>query len=68
MPLIGGMMSWMGPLIGAVLLGTVQQLVQVTISSAWNLLIVGALLVLFVTLAPNGIMGWVDAWRRRKGR
>ena len=66
MPLIGGMMSWMGPLIGAVLLGTVQQLVQVTISSAWNLLIVGVLLVLFVTLAPNGIMGWVDAWRQRK--
>src|SRR5205823_461200 len=68
MPLIGGMMSWMGPLIGAVLLGSVQQLVQVTVSSAWNLLIVGVLLVLFVTLAPNGIMGWVDAWRRRKGR
>src|SRR5690242_1326179 len=66
MPLIGGMMTWMGPLIGAVLLGTVQQLVQVTISSAWNLLIVGVLLVLFVTLAPNGIMGWVEAWRRRR--
>ena len=66
MPLIGGMMSWIGPLIGAVLLGTVQQLVQVTISSAWNLLIVGVLLVLFVTLAPNGIMGWVDAWRQRR--
>ena len=68
MPLIGGMMSWVGPLIGAVLLGTVQQVVQVTISSAWNLLIVGVLLVLFVTLAPNGIMGWVDAWRRRRNR
>jgi branched-chain amino acid transport system permease protein len=68
MPLIGGMMSWVGPLIGAILLGSVQQLVQVTISSAWNLLIVGVLLVLFVTLAPNGIMGWVEAWRRRKGR
>jgi len=68
MPLIGGMMSWMGPLIGAVLLGTVQQLVQVTISSAWNLLIVGVLLVLFVTLAPNGIMGWVEAWRQRRHR
>ena len=66
MPLIGGMMSWMGPLIGAVLLGTVQQLVQVTISSAWNLLIVGVLLVLFVTLAPNGIMGWVEALRERR--
>jgi branched-chain amino acid transport system permease protein len=67
MPLIGGMMSWVGPLIGAVLLGSVQQFVQVTISSAWNLLIVGVLLVTFVTLAPNGIMGWVDAWRRRRG-
>ena len=66
MPLIGGMMSWVGPVIGAVLLGSVQQIVQVTISSAWNLLIVGVLLVAFVTLAPNGIMGWVDAWRRRK--
>jgi branched-chain amino acid transport system permease protein len=66
MPLIGGMMSWMGPLIGAVLLGTIQQVVQVTVSSEWNLLIVGVLLVVFVTLAPNGIMGWVEAWRRRK--
>ena len=69
MPLIGGTMSWIGPLIGAVLLGSVQQLVQVMFSlGAWNLLIVGVLLVLFVTLAPNGIMGWVDAWRRGKGR
>ena len=65
MPLIGGMTSWLGPLIGAVLLGTVQQVVQVTVSSAWNLLIVGILLVVFVTLAPNGIIGWVEAWRRR---
>ncbi|HEX4782504.1 MAG TPA: branched-chain amino acid ABC transporter permease [Usitatibacter sp.] len=67
MPLIGGMMSWLGPLLGAVLLGTVQQVVQVTVSSEWNLLIVGVLLVLFVTIAPNGIMGWVDAWKRRRG-
>jgi branched-chain amino acid transport system permease protein len=69
MPLIGGMMSWIGPLIGAILLGSVQQLVQVMFSlGAWNLLIVGVLLVLFVTLAPNGIMGWVENWRRRKGK
>jgi branched-chain amino acid transport system permease protein len=66
MPLIGGMMSWLGPLLGAVLLGTVQQVVQVTVSSEWNLLIVGVLLVVFVTVAPNGIMGWWDAWKRRK--
>ena len=66
MPLIGGMMSWMGPLLGALLLGTVQQVVQVTVSSEWNLLIVGVLLVVFVTVAPNGIMGWWEAWKRRK--
>jgi branched-chain amino acid transport system permease protein len=66
MPLIGGMMSWLGPLIGAVLLGSIQQLVQVTVSSEWNLLIVGVLLVAFVTLAPNGIMGWFAVWLRRK--
>jgi branched-chain amino acid transport system permease protein len=65
MPLIGGMTSWLGPLIGAVLLGTVQQIVQVTVSSAWNLLIVGVLLVVFVTLAPNGIIGWFETWRRK---
>lgn len=68
MPLIGGMHSWAGPVIGAVLLGSLQQYVQVTVSSAWNLMIVGVMLVLFVTLAPNGIMGWVDSWRARRKR
>ena len=68
MPLIGGMSTWAGPVIGAVLLGSLQQIVQVTISSSWNLLIVGVLLVLFVTLAPNGIMGWVERWRAPRRR
>ena len=66
MPLIGGMTMWAGPLVGALLLGTVQQVVQVTVSSEWNLLIVGVLLVVFVTIAPNGIIGWVEKLRRRK--
>ena len=68
MPLIGGMLSWLGPVLGAVLLGTALQVVQITVSSAWNLLIVGVLLVVFVTLAPNGIMGWVSTWRHRAAR
>jgi branched-chain amino acid transport system permease protein len=63
MPLIGGTASWIGPVIGAVVLGSVQQLVTVTISSAANLLIVGLVLVGFVIAAPNGIMGLV---RRRR--
>ncbi len=68
MPLIGGMQSWVGPVIGAVFLGTVQQLATVTISSALNLLIVGVLLVAFVIIAPNGIVGLIETWIRPRRR
>jgi branched-chain amino acid transport system permease protein len=57
MPIVGGLGSWIGPVIGALLLGSIQQVASVTLSSTWNLLIVGGVLVFFVTLAPNGIMG-----------
>jgi branched-chain amino acid transport system permease protein len=68
MPMIGGTTSWVGPLIGAILLGSAQQYATVTISSAVNLLIVGLMLVAFVIIAPNGLVGLVQerlrAWRR----
>src|SRR6202034_741294 len=67
MPLIGGTTSWVGPLIGAVLLGSLQQIATVTISSAVNLLIVGCLLVGFVIVAPNGVVGLVRKYVRHKG-
>lgn len=57
MPIIGGMAHWIGPVIGAILLATVQQLVTVTISSELNVLVVGVLLVVFVVAAPDGIVG-----------
>ena len=63
MPIIGGMGHWIGPVIGAVLLGTVQQLVTVTISSEINVLVVGVLLVVFVVAAPDGILGLYKKWR-----
>jgi branched-chain amino acid transport system permease protein len=66
MPLIGGTTSWVGPLIGAVLLGSLQQIVTVTISSAVNLLIVGLLLFGFVIVAPNGIAGLASKYLLRK--
>ena len=65
MPMIGGTTSWIGPVIGAVLLGSAQQLATVTISSEMNLFIVGIVLVAFVVLAPEGILGLV---RRLRGR
>jgi branched-chain amino acid transport system permease protein len=66
MPLIGGTTTWIGPLVGALLLGSLQQIATVTISSAVNLLIVGCLLVGFVILAPNGIVGLVRTYLQRK--
>jgi branched-chain amino acid transport system permease protein len=66
MPMIGGTTSWIGPLVGALLLGTLQQITTVTISSAVNLLIVGLLLVGFVIIAPNGLLGlWQRIFSRR---
>jgi branched-chain amino acid transport system permease protein len=68
MPMIGGTTSWVGPLIGAILLGSLQQIATVTISSAVNLLIVGLLLVGFVIIAPNGIVGLVQDRLRGRGK
>ncbi len=66
MPMIGGTTSWVGPLVGALLLGTLQQVATVTISSAANLLIVGLLLIGFVIVAPNGIVGLWQSWTHKR--
>jgi branched-chain amino acid transport system permease protein len=65
MPMIGGTTSWIGPVIGAILLGSASQLATVTISSEMNLFIVGVVLVAFVVLAPEGLLGLA---RRLRGR
>jgi branched-chain amino acid transport system permease protein len=66
MPLIGGTQMWIGPVIGAVLLASLQQAATVMISSAGNLLIVGFVLVGFVIVAPKGLIGLVLARRRSR--
>jgi branched-chain amino acid transport system permease protein len=74
MPVIGGMTSWVGPVLGAILLGTIQQLgtvgffLDLDIPPTFNLLIVGVLLIGFVIVAPNGIVGLVTARRRARIR
>jgi len=64
MPMIGGAGTWYGPLIGAVLVASLQQWATVSISSELSLLVVGLLLVGFVIVAPAGIVGLA----RRLGR
>jgi branched-chain amino acid transport system permease protein len=68
MPLIGGTRSWVGPVLGALLLASIQQLATVTISSEFNILAVGLVLIAFVVLAPEGILGLVAETRSRLQR
>ena len=63
MPIIGGTSHWMGPLIGALILGSLQQIVTVTVSSELNVLVVGVLLVVFVVAAPDGVIGLIKKWK-----
>jgi branched-chain amino acid transport system permease protein len=64
MPLIGGTGSWLGPVIGAVLVGGLQEYLRVTISSAVNVLVAGVLMVAFVIAAPQGIVGLFQKRKR----
>jgi branched-chain amino acid transport system permease protein len=59
MPMIGGTAHWLGPVIGAALLSSLQQLITVTISNEMNVLLVGVVLVVFIVAAPEGILGLV---------
>jgi branched-chain amino acid transport system permease protein len=61
-PMIGGTASYLGPVIGAILLSTIQQVVTVTISGEMNVMIVGVLLVVFVVAAPEGLLGLAKKW------
>jgi branched-chain amino acid transport system permease protein len=66
MPMIGGTAHWLGPVIGALLVGGAQEAITVTISSELNVLVVGIMLVLFITLAPQGIVGLAQKYLGRR--
>lgn len=63
MPLIGGMTHWSGPVLGAILLGGVQQYFgsKNIITTELSLLFVVVLMMVFVAIAPNGLLG---LWQR----
>ena len=66
MSLIGGTAHWIGPVLGAILLGATQQFLAVTISSEVNVLVLGVMLVLFVVGAPEGLIGLFRKLGRRR--
>ena len=66
--IIGGNSLWLGPVIGAILLASVQQIVTVTIPGEINVLVVGVLLVVFVVAAPDGVLGLLRKLRGKLRR
>jgi len=64
--IIGGTAHWLGPVLGAVLLSSLQQYATVNISNEMNVLVVGVLLVVFVVAAPEGILGLLKKLKRTK--
>jgi branched-chain amino acid transport system permease protein len=66
MPMIGGTAHWLGPVIGAILVGGTQEVVTVTVKAEYSVLVVGIMLVLFITLAPQGIVGLAKKYLRRR--
>jgi branched-chain amino acid transport system permease protein len=65
-PMIGGTAHWLGAVFGALILSSLQQIVTVTISGEMNVLVVGVLLVFFVVVAPDGVLGLVKRIFSRK--
>jgi branched-chain amino acid transport system permease protein len=54
---VGGIGTPLGPVIGGIILGTLTQTLTVTISSEYNLLLMGVLLMTIVIFAPEGVTG-----------
>lgn len=69
MPIIGGVGTIWGPVIGAVIYGLVHEEVVASFPQL-HLLLYGSLLILIVFFEPRGIMGLLDRWfhamRRRR--
>jgi branched-chain amino acid transport system permease protein len=65
MSLVGGTSTWVGPVIGAVLLAVIQQLLTVFASSQVNQFILGLILVFSVILLPGGAFALVRQQRRK---
>ena len=57
MPLIGGMMSWMGPLIGAFVLGLAESFTSTFFGPSWAPAVSFGLLLATLAFRPSGILG-----------
>ncbi len=66
MSLVGGVESWIGPLVGAALLALLQQVALAFVSSSASLALVGIVFMAFVVVAPRGLIGLYRSLRRAR--
>ncbi len=66
MAILGGRGSLWGPVIGATIFHTTQELFW-TYLLGWQRVALGLFIVLVVVFLPEGIIGWLQALRRRRG-
>jgi branched-chain amino acid transport system permease protein len=63
--LIGGLGTPLGPIVGSVLMTPLDGLLSTFLGGGPRLLIYGAVLLAVVLVAPQGVVGAFNAWRRR---
>jgi branched-chain amino acid transport system permease protein len=70
-PIVGGVGTVLGPLIGALVVKTLGELTKLFVTDApgLDLVVYGVMLILVVAFAPRGLAGtvlhWSDRWRQR---
>jgi branched-chain amino acid transport system permease protein len=56
MSVLGGRDSWLGPLLGAIIVVTLQNRLAAAGFEGWSLIILGVILIVLIVLAPNGLV------------
>ncbi len=56
MSVLGGRDSWVGPVLGAVIVVTLQNRLSAAGFEGWSLIILGLILIALIVLAPNGLV------------
>jgi branched-chain amino acid transport system permease protein len=59
MSIIGGTQSWMGPIVGGIIVSGLQQYLSATISSSLSLLVTGVTVLLVIFFIPKGVVATI---------
>ncbi|NNJ11177.1 branched-chain amino acid ABC transporter permease [Chloroflexales bacterium ZM16-3] len=68
MALFGGRLSWLGPLLGAVLLSTINEVLVIQVGAQPARIVFGSLLIIVILFMPNGLIAAIQPLRRLFGR